>query len=95
MAAMIRIAAIDNDPMVLLGQRALIDPVPDLELVITTTDVDRFIASGEDVAITSTDGTQWQPLRPISAHSIRALTVWRDGVIGVGDLGAHIRWPVG
>jgi DNA-binding NarL/FixJ family response regulator len=52
---MIRIAAIDNDPMVLLGQRALIDPVPDLELVATNTDVDQFIASGAQVDVVLLD----------------------------------------
>jgi photosystem II stability/assembly factor-like uncharacterized protein len=55
----------------------------------------RFIATGEGVSITSTDGTQWLALRPASIHSIRALTVWRRTVFGVGDLGAHIRWPAG
>lgn len=43
---MIRIAAIDNDPMVLLGQRALIDPVPDLELVLTCANVREYLAAG-------------------------------------------------
>lgn len=43
---MIRVAAIDNDPMVLLGQRALIDPVPDLELVATSTTVEEHLAAG-------------------------------------------------
>jgi DNA-binding NarL/FixJ family response regulator len=52
---MIRIAAIDNDPMVLLGQRALIDPVLDLELVATNTDVDQFIASGAQVDVVLLD----------------------------------------
>jgi DNA-binding NarL/FixJ family response regulator len=52
---MIRIAAIDNDPMVLLGQRALIDPVPDLELVATNTDVDQFLASGVRVDVVLLD----------------------------------------
>jgi DNA-binding NarL/FixJ family response regulator len=46
MAGMIRIAAIDNDPMVLLGQRALIDPVPDLELVLTCANVADYVAAG-------------------------------------------------
>ncbi|HEY0803464.1 MAG TPA: response regulator transcription factor, partial [Pseudonocardiaceae bacterium] len=46
MAGMIRIAAIDNDPMVLLGQRALIDPVPDLELVLTCGNVADYVAAG-------------------------------------------------
>jgi DNA-binding NarL/FixJ family response regulator len=45
-AAVIRIAAIDNDPMVLLGQAALLDPVPDLELVSTHTSVEGYVASG-------------------------------------------------
>jgi DNA-binding NarL/FixJ family response regulator len=45
-ADVIRIAAIDNDPMVLLGQRALIDPVPDLSLVCTSTDVEGYLAAG-------------------------------------------------
>jgi two-component system, NarL family, nitrate/nitrite response regulator NarL len=44
-AELIRIAAIDNDPMVLLGQRALIDPVADLSLVCTTTDVAGYLAA--------------------------------------------------
>jgi hypothetical protein len=55
----------------------------------------RFIATGEGVSITSVDGTQWRPLRAVSSRSIRALTVWRRSVIGVGDLGAHARWPAG
>jgi DNA-binding NarL/FixJ family response regulator len=46
MAGVIRIAAIDNDPMVLLGQRALIDPVPDLELVLTCASVAEYVAAG-------------------------------------------------
>ena len=43
---MISIAAIDNDPMVLLGQRAMIDPVPDLELVLTCANVSEYLAAG-------------------------------------------------
>lgn len=46
MAEVIRVAAIDNDPMVLLGQRALIDPVPDVDLVATNTSVTEFLTSG-------------------------------------------------
>lgn len=52
---MIRIAAIDNDPMVLLGQRALIDPVPDLELVATSTSVEEYLASGVRVDVVLID----------------------------------------
>jgi DNA-binding NarL/FixJ family response regulator len=52
---MIRIAAIDNDPMVLLGQRALIDPVPDLTLVTTATGVDEFVTSGTQVDVVLLD----------------------------------------
>lgn len=55
MANMIRIAAIDNDPMVLLGQRALIDPVPDLELVATSTNVEEFLTSGTHVDVVLLD----------------------------------------
>ena len=46
MAGMIRIAAIDNDPMVLLGQRAMIDPVADLELVSTCANIREYLAAG-------------------------------------------------
>ncbi|HEX5404723.1 MAG TPA: response regulator transcription factor [Pseudonocardiaceae bacterium] len=55
MAEMIRIAAIDNDPMVLLGQRALIDPVPDLELVATSTNVAEYLAAGTMVDVVLLD----------------------------------------
>jgi DNA-binding NarL/FixJ family response regulator len=54
-ADMIRIAAIDNDPMVLLGQRALIDPVPDLELVATSTNVSEYLAAGTRVDVVLLD----------------------------------------
>ena len=52
---MIRVAAIDNDPMVLLGQRALIDPVPDLELVATSTNVSEYLAAGTQVDVVLLD----------------------------------------
>jgi DNA-binding NarL/FixJ family response regulator len=52
---MIRIAAIDNDPMVLLGQQALIDPVPDLELVATSTTVEEYLESGVRVDVVLLD----------------------------------------
>ncbi|HEX3590218.1 MAG TPA: response regulator transcription factor [Pseudonocardiaceae bacterium] len=52
---MIRIAAIDNDPMVLLGQRALIDPVPDLSIVATSTTVDAHLASKIEVDVVLLD----------------------------------------
>jgi DNA-binding NarL/FixJ family response regulator len=52
---MIRIAAIDNDPMVLLGQRALIDPVPDLSIVATSTTVDAHLTSDIEVDVVLLD----------------------------------------
>jgi DNA-binding NarL/FixJ family response regulator len=52
---MIRIAAIDNDPMVLLGQRALIDPVPDLELVTMNKSVEEYLESGVQVDVVLLD----------------------------------------
>jgi DNA-binding NarL/FixJ family response regulator len=52
-AAVIRVAAIDNDPMVLLGQRALIEPEDDLELVHACTSVEQYLAedSAADVVL--------------------------------------------
>lgn len=55
MAGVIRIAAIDNDPMVLLGQRALIDPVADLELVLTSTNVPEYLAAGSTADVVLLD----------------------------------------
>lgn len=55
MTAMIRVAAIDNDPMVLLGQRALIEPVPDLELVATSTTVAEHLAAAIDADVVLLD----------------------------------------
>jgi hypothetical protein len=55
----------------------------------------RFVATGEGVAIASTDGIQWRSIRNPSSDSIRALTIWRRSVLGVGDLGAHIRLTAG
>lgn len=52
---MISVAAIDNDPMVLLGQRALIDPVPDLELVLTCGCVREYLAAGFDADVVLLD----------------------------------------
>jgi DNA-binding NarL/FixJ family response regulator len=54
-AAVIRVAAIDNDPMVLLGQRALIDPVPDLDLVATCTTVEEYLTLGRHVDVVLLD----------------------------------------
>jgi DNA-binding NarL/FixJ family response regulator len=54
-AAVIRVAAIDNDPMVLLGQRALIDPVPDVDLVATSTTVEEYLARHTDVDVVLLD----------------------------------------
>lgn len=55
MAEVIRVAAIDNDPMVLLGQRALIDPVPDVDLVATNTSVAEYLESGTGVDVVLLD----------------------------------------
>ncbi len=52
---MIRVAAIDNDPMVLLGQRALIDPVPDVDLVATSTTVEQYLALRANVDVVLLD----------------------------------------
>jgi hypothetical protein len=55
----------------------------------------RFVATGEGAAIASADGAGWRSIRKPSSSSIRALTIWRRSVLGVGDLGAHIRLPAG
>lgn len=78
---MIRVAAIDNDPMVLLGQRALIDPVSDVDLVATSTSVDEYLAAGIDVDVVLLDlmlGDGRPPeenVRTLCAAGVRVLVV--------------------
>ena len=87
MAELIRIAAIDNDPMVLLGQRALIDPVPDLSLVCTSTDVEGYLAAGIHADVVLLDlmlGDDRPPEENVTrlcATGTRVLVVWVHGGI--------------
>ncbi len=55
----------------------------------------RFVATGENVAIASTDGSRWEAIAAPSGHSIRALALTPGGLVGVGDLGAKVRLALG
>jgi hypothetical protein len=50
----------------------------------------RFLATGEGVAIASTDGGDWQPLTLPTRHSLRALVPTGQVVAAVGDLGTRV-----
>lgn len=51
----------------------------------------RFVASGEGIAITSTDGLRWSPLRVATTRSIRSWTRAGGVIVGVGDGGTTVR----
>ena len=51
-----------------------------------------FVASGRGVAVASTDGVTWTPVRLPTTRSVRALTPYRGGLLGVGDLGTIVRF---
>jgi photosystem II stability/assembly factor-like uncharacterized protein len=55
----------------------------------------RLIATGEGVAIASTDGVTWTPV-PLPTHrSVRAMATRGPTVVGVGDGGTRVRLPAG
>ena len=53
---------------------------------------DEFIATGRGVAVASTNGVTWTPVRLPTKRSVRALTPYAGAVIGVGDLGTIVRF---
>ena len=52
-----------------------------------------FVATGEGVAIGSTEGRGWRPIAIADRHSVRALVRWRGDLVGVGDLTSHLLLP--
>lgn len=64
-----------------------------LDAVIWTGE--RFLATGEGVAIASEDGLTWAPVALPTQRSVRALAARGPAVVGVGDGGTRIRVPAG
>ncbi len=91
MADVIRIAAIDNDPMVLLGQRALIDPVPDLSLVCTSTDVEGYLAAGLPADVVLLDLMLGDDRPPEENVALLCATGTRVLVVSVHGDRQHVR----
>ena len=53
----------------------------------------RFLATGEGVAISSRDGFTWEPEPLPTDRSVRALVPYGDAVVGVGDGNTRVELP--
>jgi len=75
MAGLIRLAAVDDDRMMLDGLRAWLQPCEDLRLVATATTVDAFLDTGEDADVVLLDLN----LRDFSAPADNVGRLLRNG----------------